>query len=183
MSDIENHKIIHCFSCKAPVPDIQGPVHEYMNSASGCWKLYGDILAKEYNPDFYNQDIHRITVDAFALQHPGKPERRAIQSVNAHLISLYCIYEKKLSGELATRILRRVVENKNITDNFVWLEPPKFENTLNVTDVLKATNREEHERLVREWGNSVWQVWKEKHVQTIQKMAKSLGVPTEDLIK
>src|SRR5665213_1800271 len=107
----DNTKTIRCFSCRAFVPDIQGPVHEYMDSAPGCWKLYGDILAKEYSPEFYNQDIHRITVDTFAVQHPGKPERRATQSVNGHLIGLYCTYEKKLSGKQATEFLRRAVED------------------------------------------------------------------------
>jgi hypothetical protein len=140
----EKINLTQCFSCKALVPDIQGPVHNYMDSAPGCWKYYVDILAKEYSPDFYNQDIHRITVDTFAVQHPGKKERKSIQSVNGHLISLYCLYEKKLSGKKATEVLARVVENESIVDKFVWLEPPEFGGSKNVTDILKATNKEEH---------------------------------------
>ena len=89
-TESEKVKLIRCFSCRATVPDIEGPIHKYMDSSPGCWKLYTDILAKEYNADFYNQNIHRITVDTYAVQHPGKPERKAIQSVNGHLISLYC---------------------------------------------------------------------------------------------
>jgi Family of unknown function (DUF5946) len=172
----EKIKLTQCFSCKALVPDIQGPVHKYMDSSPGCWRLYGDILSKEYSPDFYNQDIHRITVDTFAVQHPGKSERKAIQSVNLHLISLYCVYEKKLSGEEATEVLAHAVENKNIVDKFVWLEPPEFEKTKNVTDVLKATNREEHESLVRDWGGSVWQAWSEKHIKAIESFIIELGI-------
>ena len=44
-------KMIQCFACCALVPDIDGPTHKYMLSAPGCWKLYGEILAKEYSPE------------------------------------------------------------------------------------------------------------------------------------
>jgi hypothetical protein len=171
----DNTKTIRCFSCGALVPDIEGPVHKYMVSAPGCWKLYGDILAKEYSPDFYDLNIHRITVDTYAVQHPGKPERRAIQSVNAHLISLYCVYEKKLSGAQATKILKRIAENEKFVNQFVWLDPPVFEKTRNVTDILKANNQEEHKKWVQTWGDSVWQAWKEKYFQTIESFARELG--------
>jgi hypothetical protein len=38
MQDLEI-KEIECFSCGALVSDIEGPVHEYMRSAPGCWEL------------------------------------------------------------------------------------------------------------------------------------------------
>jgi hypothetical protein len=82
-----------CLSCKVLVPAIEGPTHEYILSVPGCWQLYGEILAKEYMPENYDADLHRITVDAYAAQHPGIPNRRAIQSVNVHLISLFAIFE------------------------------------------------------------------------------------------
>jgi hypothetical protein len=171
----EKDNIVPCFSCGAMVPDIQGPVHAYMTSSPGCWKIYGDILAKEYSPDFFDQIVHRITVDTYAVQHPGKPERRAIQSVNGHLISLYATYEKKLPHKQAAEILKRVIEDSNFVDRFVWLDPPDFKDTKNVADVVVATDREEHEVLVREWGDSVWQVWKEKHSEAIEPYVKELG--------
>ena len=133
-------------------------------------------MAKEYSPNFYNQNIHRITVDTFAAQHPGKSERRAVQSVNGHLISLYCIFEKKLSGKQATEILKRAVEDKNVANKFLWLDPPDFEKTKHVTDVLIAKSLEEHERLVQAWGDSTWQAWKRKHIQAIESFIVELRV-------
>lgn len=173
--DSKKDKFIRCFSCGAMVPDVEGSTHDYMLSSPGCWKVYGDILAKEYSPDFFDQTVHRITVDTYAVQHPGKPERRAIQSVNGHLISLYATYEKNLPHKQAAAVLKRVIEDEELVGKFVWLEPPNFKDTKNVTDVVVATNREEHEALVREWGDSVWKIWKEKHFEAIEPYIKELG--------
>lgn len=167
---------VFCFGCGAIVPNIEGPTHEYMLSAPGCWKLYGEILAKEYIPGQYNADFHRITVDTYAVTHPGNStDRRAIQSVNAHLVSLFFVFEKGLSGKQATGALKRIVENEKQRKQFVWLNPPLLENTLTVIDVLKAKNTIEHNELVRDWGKSVWKVWKDKHINTIQLLAEKLG--------
>lgn len=164
------NKRIACFGCGALVSDIDGPTHKYMLSTPGCWKLYGDILAKEYTISNWDPDTHRITVDTYAVTHPGIPERRAIQSVCVHLISLYFTFEKGLPGAQATQLIKRVVENKNITAKLAWLEPPQFQGTLHVTDVLQANDFEEHKKLVRSWGQSVWQVWKAKHLHAIGAM-------------
>jgi hypothetical protein len=39
-------------------------------------------------------DLRRLAVDAYAVQHPGTTERRAVQSVAVHLISLYFVLER-----------------------------------------------------------------------------------------
>jgi len=102
------------------VPDVEGAVHPYMLSVPGCWQLYGEILAKEYAEVGY-RPIHRITVDAYAVQHPGKPVRQAIQSVAVHLISLYYVLERGYDFQRAAQAMRRALQNKQV---FVWLEPP-----------------------------------------------------------
>jgi hypothetical protein len=165
---------MRCFSCRALIPDIQGPTHEYMLSSPGCWQCYGNLLAKEYDPTFYNPNIHQTTVDSYAVSHPGTPERRAIQSVNAHLVSLYCVFEQRLPGQQATRIIKALVDDREITNRFSWLAPPDCSETMVVTDVLGAGSREEHERLVTAWGQSLWNAWKERHFQTIESTATPL---------
>ena len=166
-----NTQKIKCFSCGGLVPDIDGPTHKYVLSAPGCWKLYGDIVAKEFMPENYDPDVHRISVDTYAVQHPGKPERRAIQSVNGHLISLYAMLEKGLRGKEATAVLKKAVEDKKLKEQFQWLEPPSFESTMTVADVVKAEDFEEHAKLVRKWGESVWAAWKAKHHDRIVYLA------------
>ena len=83
---------------------------------------------------------------------------------------------KKLPGRQATEILGRAILNKNIANKFAWLEPPEFENTNHITDVLGATSQQEHERLVRAWGDSVWQAWSKKHFQAIEFFITELGI-------
>ncbi|MFC1547249.1 hypothetical protein ACFL5M_01855 [Candidatus Neomarinimicrobiota bacterium] len=36
-------------SCGAMVPDIEGPLYEYMTSSPGCWAVFGEVLAREYS--------------------------------------------------------------------------------------------------------------------------------------
>ena len=73
-------KTCGCLSCGGVFPDIDGPVHRYMKSSPGCWAVYGEVLAREYE-DPYFFEVHRLTVDAYAVQHPGSTDRQSIQSV------------------------------------------------------------------------------------------------------
>jgi len=67
-----------------------------MLSTAGCWSCYGDLLAREYeNPVLFGA-VHRLTVDSYALQHPGDTnDRRAIQSVWVHYAALQLALEHK----------------------------------------------------------------------------------------
>jgi len=152
-----------CFSCKAEVGNIKGEVHKYMDSSPGCWKLFGDILEKEYSDPSYWKN-HRITVDAFAVQHFGKPSSQAIQSVNLHLSSLYLIYEKGFDVKLADKGLTTLAKYKS---ELFWLEPPDEVGDITVVDILKAKTADEHCELIFEWGKSVWNAWTFHH-KTIQ---------------
>lgn len=148
-----------CFSCKAIVPDVKGSVHRYMSSSPGCWKLFGEVLEKEYSDPAYRKN-HRITVDAYAVQHPGDPSPQSIQSVNLHLASLCLIFEKGFNVKKADKGLTRLAKYKK---ELLWLEPPASMGRMDVTDLLQATNAEEHCRLVLEWGRSAWKAWEAHH--------------------
>lgn len=170
----EGTKKIKCFSCGALVADIVGPTHEYMLSAPGCWRIYGEILAKEYSLGNYDQIMHRVTVDTYAVQHPGLPERRAINSVNFHLIRLFLIFEKNLEASRANSVMKQISEDDELHNDFKWLDPPSFENTLTVVDVIKAEDMDSHKKIVKEWGLSVWKVWEEKHRDYIETLVKQI---------
>ncbi|PKG42551.1 DUF5946 family protein [Psychroflexus sp. MES1-P1E] len=149
-----------CFSCNAEIPDIEGEVHRYMDSSPGCWKLYGQILEKEYShpPDY--MENHRITVDAIAVQHYGTPSLQVIQSVNLHLASMYLIYKKSFDVKKAHSGLTVLAKYKS---ELSWLEPPRIVGEITVEDILKATNPQEYCKLVYKWGMSVWNAWKVHH--------------------
>lgn len=164
--------MIPCFSCHGLVPSVIGPVHPYMKSSAGCWKLYGEVLAKEYSLENYDPLIHRVTVDTYAIQHPGEPERRSINSVNLHFLRLYLVLHNLVEGSKANEIMKRMSENTKLKEKFVWLEPPSFENTITVADVWKSSERESHVKIVLEWGHSVLDRWTEKHGARIEELIK-----------
>jgi hypothetical protein len=37
-----------CVGCGAVVPDADGPAHRYFGASPGCWRLYGEVLGREY---------------------------------------------------------------------------------------------------------------------------------------
>ncbi|HMO37984.1 MAG TPA: DUF5946 family protein [Saprospiraceae bacterium] len=158
---------IKCLGCGALVDNLAGQAHEYIGAAQGCWNLYGQILAKEYGEYNYPPLTHRLTVDTYAIQHPGHPSRKSIQSLNIHLISLYLILIKGFNGETATQKMGQILSRE---PKFEWLEPPTPNGSKTVIDVLIATNQVEHENYVREWSESVWKSWFSKHKQKIEKL-------------
>lgn len=78
---------------------------------------------------------------------------------------------KNLDGESARNMLKKFVESK---PQLEWLEPPSFEKTLTVIDVLQASTDKEHIALVQKWAVSVWNVWYTKHKEKIDTAASIL---------
>ena len=156
-----NLPAIACFSCGGLFPEMEGPVHRYMDSSPGCWAAFGEVLAREYS-DFRYGSVHRLTVDAYAVQHPGQPSPQTIQSVAVHLGSLYLVLEKELSSDYAARVMDRLTD---IKASFHWLEPPAGLGALTVADVLPAKDGPGHVALVRRWAASAWAAWGAHHRQ------------------
>jgi hypothetical protein len=166
-------KKIKCYGCGAWVDNIEGQPHKYIGATQGCWNLFEQILVKEYGEYQYPALTHKLTVDTYAIQHPGQPERRSIKSVNVHLVSLYFIFVKKVSGSEATEMMGKLISNK---PKLEWLEPPVPNGHKTVIDVLTANNWEEHEKIVREWAEDVWNCWYSKHGQTIEKLVNDMNL-------
>ena len=154
-------KLLPCFSCGALVPETDGPSHEYMLSSPGCWAVYGRLLARDYG-EYNYPPVHRLVVDTYAVQHPGKPVRRAIQSVAVHLIGLYLSLEKGIEPRQVTEAIGRATR---FSDGFVWLEPPPRPGRLTVVDVVATRTLEEYDRLGREWASSAWESWAAHHAR------------------
>lgn len=96
-----------CPGCHGKYPTGNGPTHDYMLSSPGCWSAYGALLEREYADPTLFARCHRLTVDAYALQHPGRiDERRAVRSVWLHFLSLHVIFARGASHQVANRLLR-----------------------------------------------------------------------------
>jgi hypothetical protein len=153
-----------CFSCGGVFPDINGPVHKYMSSSPGCWSVYGEVLAREYSDPTYF-DVHRLTVDSYAVQHPGSTDRKSIQSVGVHLIRLCLFLEHGLTADKANDAMLLAGKEK---DSFIFLDPPQSMGMVTAADVYRANSAEEHKAIVRDWARSVWEAWSMHH-DTIRK--------------
>jgi hypothetical protein len=153
------HPSLRCPGCGGVFPDTNGLTHAYIGASPGCWTVYGDMLVQEYG-EYKYPAVHRLTVDTYAVQHPGKPSRRSIQSVAGHLISLHLVLDRGLDAQKATEALRWAATQKG---RFIWLEPPPSLGTLTILDMARARDLTEHVRLVERWAKSVWDAWAEHH--------------------
>jgi hypothetical protein len=93
--------------------------------------MYGEVLAREYS-DPASAKAHRLTVDAYAVQHPGKPSPQTIQSVAIHLSSLCLVLERGFDPGRATAAMQTLAKHKA---SFVWLPPPESLGERTVVDV------------------------------------------------
>jgi hypothetical protein len=159
--------LVHCLGCGALVPDLDGPTHEYMLSAPGCWALFNELAVRQY--EIASFDLRRLAVDAYAVQHPGTTDRRAIQSVAVHLISLYFVLELGLTPTEATDKMRHALLDKS---RFIWLQPPQSMGAITVVEVVNITDPEEHAAIVNHWARSAWEAWSTHHAQ-IRKWAQT----------
>ncbi|MCX6117083.1 MAG: DUF5946 family protein [Proteobacteria bacterium] len=162
---------INCPGCSALVEACDGPTHKYFGESPGCWKAYGQVLAREYEDKNYWQ-VHRLTVDTYAAQHPYSQDKRNIQSVNLHLMALYAIIELKLPFDAIPPMLAAAA--KHFKNDFVYLTPPNSLGDLTVLDVLNAKSSQEHCDTVWKWAQSVWVGWKPHHAKIEEQFKQTL---------
>jgi hypothetical protein len=149
-----------CIGCGAVLPDREGSTHRYLESSPACWAVYSEVLAREYGDRQLFARVHRLTVDAYAAQHPGRPSAQSIQSVAGHLISLCAVLENGAASERATKLIGEAVRIKG---RFTWLPPPSSLGLLTVVDVWQAKDTTGHESRVRDWAAAVWTAWAPHH--------------------
>lgn len=159
-----------CVGCGGEFQPQHGPVHRYMQSSPACWAAFGRILVAEYsNPTL--MPVHRLSVDAFAVQHPGTLSRQAIQSVGLHLARLYVQLEQNAGPREAHEFMVRVAARKAELPRLT--PPPSFPVTTAQVCVVAGTA--DHEVAVRTWAESAWQSWAHAHAFIKQWAARSLS--------
>ncbi len=151
--------LIPCIGCGGLFPTVEGPTHRYMESSPGCWAAYGKVLAREYgDPAYYR--VHRLTVNAYAVQHPGQPSPQSIQSVAVHLISLHLTFEQGVAADQATAAMKAAAKTKG---RFRWLEPPPASGEITTADVRRAGSASAHVEMVWAWAEAAWAAWRPHH--------------------
>jgi hypothetical protein len=152
-----------CPGCGVALPYRAGlPSHPYLGASPECWATFGELLARGYEDPAYRR-VHQLTVDTYAVQHPGKPERRTIQSLALHLMTLAMVVEDGLDPRSGPELHKRMVR----AEGYEWLTPPSMDGRMTVIDVLRATTAREHDQVVRAWAEDVWDAWAAHH-QTVR---------------
>lgn len=153
-----------CIGCGAIVPVEDGPPHRYLESAPACWRLFGEVLAREYEDPTYWK-VHQLTVDAYAVQHPGRASAQTIQSAAIHLVRLCLQLERGVTQEELLRATRALAKSKG---QLTWLSPPESRGALTILDVHAAADAVEHASKVRAWAAESWSAWEQHHDQVRQ---------------
>ncbi len=157
-----------CVGCGVVLAESNGVTHRYMRSSPACWEMYGELLAREYqHPD--RMGVHRLTVDTYAVQHPGTRNSQSVQSVAIHLIALHAVLELGTSQKEATSLLKVGADKRQ----FYWLDPPVAEYRINVLHPYRAKSAAGHIARVQDWAISTWEAWARHHEQ-IRTWAASL---------
>ena len=157
-----------CPGCGDRLPVVDGATHPYVGASSACWTRFAEVNATlpPVSP------LRRLVTDAYMVQHPGVPERRAIQSVGAHLVALCLVLEQGLPPERLSAVLRRVVDRPPA---WRWLEPPVPNGALTIGDVAAAIEAGDPGRRtasIEAYVRGIWSAWA-KHRETVEGRARS----------
>ncbi len=163
---------IACIGCGAHVPDVDGPTHAYIGASPGCWAVYGELLAGEYL-DRDRGAMQRLTVDAYAAQHPGVAGRQSSQSVWVHLVGLCLALEAAQPADRTTALMARFVGSRK---DLPWLEPPASLGDRTVIDVRAAVGIDAYHQAVAEWAAATWVAWESHHETIRAEVVELLGV-------
>lgn len=137
-----------CQDCGALVPE----------GRDGCLKLFEGILAREFSDYRYGR-IHRLTVDAYSLQHPDKYMRSG-KSFAAHLTGMCSAMEAEDALATNQTVQRWLSTNPKIEKPS---RLPERKGRLTIAYIHSAADADEHIKRVREWALDVWGAWAEHH--------------------
>ena len=137
----------------------------------GCQKLFDEVLAREFG-DYRYARLHRLTVDAYSLQHPQKYMRSG-KSFAAHLTGMCAAMESKevAAVNLAVRFWLdgpKAVERPSDP-------PPRQRGDLTVIYIHDAADAEQHVQRIGEWARSIWSAWSAYHDLARQWIAQAMA--------
>ncbi len=148
-----------CPGCGVVLEAVEGSGHAYMTSSPACWRAYGELLAAQYC-DPARMAFHQLVVDAYAAQHPGGEDPRAIRSVGIHLMTLALFLEQDVDASLGPELHLRMVERPV----FHQLRRPSDTRTDITFRHVPLTGPADPARIrAFEWAGAVWASWTAHH--------------------
>jgi hypothetical protein len=159
-----------CPGCGDVLPVVDGATHPYVGASSACWTRFAEIGATlpPVTP------LRRLVTDAFMVQHPGVPERRAVQSVGVHLVSLCLVLEHGVPPDRLSSIVQRMLARPPA---WRWLSPPAPNGTLTIGDLEVATAAGGAEAVVAidAYVRGTWDAWT-AHRPTVEEWVRDSGL-------
>ena len=130
---------------------MEGPTHQYMLAAPGCWHLHGVLSAGAHRRS-------QLSVDGYAVQHPGEPGPRSSQSVCVHLINLCRTLERGGPIEDGPRFLQGLTHR-----HYPWLRPPRGPYPITIVDLVAAVEPASYAAAERDFAQTAWAAWSAHH--------------------
>lgn len=132
-----------------------------VDDAAECEALFQDVIGREFGqPELFG--VHRLTVDAYSLQHPDQ-YMRSTKSAAAHLAGM-CWSLEHGGGSSVSRALSAwldgAVELPRVAPPAPWQR-----GEVTIRHVHDAGGAPPHKERVREWAESVWAAWESGHEQ------------------
>ncbi len=112
--------------------------------------------------EFSSEDLmptHRLSVDTYAVQHPGDGSRQAIQSVGLHLARLMVQLDTPMPPRETNDVMLRLGPRKATLQR---LERPEMF-SMTIADVAPFAGSDAHAETVRAWAQSAWDDWHQHH--------------------
>ena len=125
---------------------------------AGCLRMFEEVIAREFSDYRYGRQ-HRLTVDAYSLQHPDEYMRSG-KSFAAHLTGMCAAHEDEDASATNQLVQKWLSTNPRIEKP---AHLPERRGGLTVTYISDAIDADEHVRRIREWARDVWGAWYEHH--------------------
>jgi hypothetical protein len=130
---------VPCPECGAPGED----------GARSCKARFDELLARDFSDVRYGR-VHRLMVDAYALQHPDAYCRSA-RSLAAHLGGL-CVAFEYDGQRVVHEALRRWIESAALVKPGL----PAARGVVTIAEAFRAGDPLVYQEAVHRWAKSVW---------------------------
>ncbi|MGB1251021.1 MAG: DUF5946 family protein [Candidatus Promineifilaceae bacterium] len=153
-----------CPDCGVELPQSTGAHHPYIGASASCWTLYANnFLAGQ---PIVTDTAYGITIhDAYCVQHHGlSADKRAVQSVAVHLVTLYAVLKL---GQTNTYWVRNRLLRGNRHNRFTWLTPPETNKQVTILPIVEAQSLHEQTKRLEHYVKSIADNWLPLHEETV----------------
>lgn len=162
-----------CPGCGLELADEGRSPPDRYNASGACWGLFGELTAdtiSRNDPEF----VHQHCVDAYGAQHPGGTTKH-ITTVFS-LVGLYLSVERGYTGREVQQAHTTLGE---LERSWPELPPPRTTGSVTVEEVVNAPSRDERDRALERWTESVWRAWEGSHDRIRELCSDELGIDAD----